>query len=65
MNVPFDPRKPATAFDHATTLVIVLELSEKSWQVGASVPGLSRRPLRKIDVRDMGALFHVIEQWKG
>jgi hypothetical protein len=35
-----DPRKPATAFDHATTLVAVLELSGKSWEMGASMPGV-------------------------
>lgn len=65
MSEPFDPRKPATAFDHTTTLVTVLELSEKSWQLGASMPGVSRRPLRKIDVRDMSALLHALERWKG
>ncbi len=64
MSVPFDPRKPATAFDHTTTLVTVLELSGKSWELGASVPGVSRRPLRKIEVRDIGGITKAIEQWK-
>lgn len=64
MNVPFDPRKPATAFDHTTTLVTVLELSGKSWELGASVPGVSRRPLRKIEVRDIDGITKAIEQWK-
>ena len=39
MSVSFDPRKSATAFDHTITLVSVLELSGKSWEVGAIVPG--------------------------
>ena len=60
----FDPRKPAAAFEHATTLVSVLELSGKSWELGASVPGVSRRPLRKIDVRDIGAVVNALEHWK-
>jgi transposase len=60
----FDRRKPATAFDHTTTLVTVLELSGKSWELGASVPGVSRRPLRKISVGDLAAILKAIEQWK-
>lgn len=64
MNGVFDPHKPATAFDHATTLVTVLELSGKSWELGASVPGVSRRPLRKISVGDLAAILKAIEQWK-
>ncbi len=64
MTEMFDPRKPATAFDHTTTLVMVLELSGKSWELGASVPGVSRRPLRKIDVGDIGTVIKAIEQWK-
>ena len=64
MNEFFDPRKPATAFDHTTTLVTVLELSGKSWELGASVPGVSRRPLRRISVGDVAAILKAIEQWK-
>jgi transposase len=64
MSVSFDPRKPATAFDHSSTLVSVLELSGKSWELGASVPGVSRRPLRKVEVGDIGAVARQIEQWK-
>ena len=33
---------PTTALDQDSTLVVVLELSAKSWLVGARVPGLSR-----------------------
>jgi len=64
MSEQFNPRTPATAFDHTTTLVSVLELSGKSWEMGASVPGVTRRPLRKIDVRDIGAVIKAIEQWQ-
>ena len=49
----FDARKPATAFDHDSTLVIALELSGKSWEIGAVAPGVSRRPEKRVDVRGM------------
>ena len=64
MSEAFDPRKSATAFDQASTLVVVLELSGKSWQAGASVPGVSRRPLRQLEARDLGGVLNAIEQWK-
>jgi transposase len=64
MNEAFDPRKSATAFDQASTLVVVLELSGKSWQAGASVPGVSRRPLRQLEARDLAGALRAIEQWK-
>ena len=64
MSEAFDPRKSATAFDQASTLVVVLELSGKSWRAGASVPGVSRRPLRQLEARDLGGLLRAIEQWK-
>jgi transposase len=59
-----DPRKPTTAFDHATTLVAVLELSGKSWEMGASVPGVSRRPLRRLPVGELAAAIKALERWK-
>lgn len=64
MNELFDPRKPTAAFDHTTTLVMVLELSGKSWELGASVPGVSRRPLRRVSVGDLAGILKPIEQWK-
>ena len=60
----FDPRKATTAFDHVSTLVVVLELSGRSWVVGASVPGVSRRPLRQLTVGELGELSRTIEQWR-
>ena len=64
MSEAFDPRKSATAFDQASTLVVVLELSGKSWWAGASAPGVSRRPLRQFDPRDIGGVLRAIDQWK-
>lgn len=64
MKAFFDPRKPATAFDHTTTLVCVLELSGKSWEMGASVPGISRRPMRSVPAGDVTEVVKAIGQWK-
>ena len=65
MSEAFDPRKSTTAFDQASTLVLVLELSGKSWRVGASVPGVSRRPMRNLAAGGVGAVLEAIERWKG
>ena len=49
----FDSHNARAAFDHDSTLVVALELSGKSWQVGAVVPGVARRPRRRLEPRDM------------
>jgi transposase len=54
----------ATAFDHASTLVLALELSGKGWEVGAVLPGVSRRPRCSLAPRDMAGLLRQIERWK-
>ena len=64
MSEAFDPRKSATAFDQASTLVVVLELSGKSWRAGAIAPGVSRRPSRQLEARDLDGVLKAIEQWK-
>lgn len=53
-----------TAFDHDSTLVLALELSGKDWEVGAVLPGLVRRPRRKLPARAIPALLQQIERWK-
>lgn len=60
----YDSRHAATAFEHDSTLVLALELSGKSWEVGAVVPGLARRPRRRLAVRDLAGLLTSIERWK-
>src|ERR1700730_17204278 len=49
----FDAHRPATAFEHDSTLVVAMELSGKSWQLGAVIPGVSRRPKTGVKARDM------------
>jgi transposase len=60
----FDPRMPATAYDHVTTIVAVLELSGKSWLFGAVAPGVGRRSKRSIEARDVGGVVKALEQLK-
>ena len=54
----------ATAFAHDSTLVLALELSGKSWELGAVVPGIARRPRRGLEPRDIAGLLRQIERWR-
>ncbi len=60
----FDSHNAMAAFDHDSTLVVALELSGKSWQAGAVVPGAARRPRRRLEPRDIAGLLKAIERWK-
>ena len=64
MTEQFAPANTETAFDHDSTLVVALELSGKSWEVGAVLPGVSRRPRRHLAARDMAGLLTQLERWK-
>jgi transposase len=58
------PLSTETAFDHDSTMVVALELSGKTWEVGAIVPGVSRRPRRRLQPRDMPGLLTQLERWR-
>ena len=60
----FDAHRPATAFDHDSTLVVAMELSGKSWQLGAVIPGVSRRAKVGVKARDMNEVMRVLDRWK-
>lgn len=64
MTKPFDSHKPATVFDHDSTLVVALELSGKRWDLGAVVPGVTRRPHRSVEVRDVAAVLASLAGWR-
>jgi transposase len=49
MSETFDVRKSDQPFDQSRSLVAVIELSQASWLVGGMVPGLKRRPLKKLE----------------
>ena len=59
-----DLSRSLAALDQDTTLVAVVELSSKSWLVGAAVPGVERHPLKKLDP-DASALLKLLERWRG
>ena len=44
--------------------MIALELSGKSWEAGAVVPGVTRRPRKRLDPGDMAGLLTTVERWK-
>lgn len=60
----FEPQNVAAACDYDSTLVVALELSGKSWEIGAVVPGLSRRPRRRVAPRDVAGLLRALERWR-
>jgi hypothetical protein len=37
------------AFEQNSTMVVVLEMSQSSWLAAGVVPGIERRPLKKLD----------------
>lgn len=64
MSSQFVPIPTAAAFDHNSTLVLALELSSKSWEVGSAVPGVVRCPFKKLPYRDIDGLLQVIDRWR-
>ena len=58
-----DLSRSLTVFDQARTLLVVVEMSQTSWLVAGMVPGLERRPLKKL-YADPAALVRLIERWR-
>lgn len=61
----FDAHKPASAFEHDSTLVLALETSGTAWDLGAVVPGVDRRPKKRFEARAVKDLLAQIEKLKG
>lgn len=66
---PQHPRKPndlshcLAALDSDHTLVAVVELSLSNWLVAGVVPGVERRPLKKLKP-EPGALLELLHRWR-
>ena len=45
------------------TLTVVVEMSLSSWLIAGLLPGVERRPLKKL-APDEGALMALIERWR-
>ena len=50
-------------FDHDSTLVVVVEMSESSWLVAGMIPGVDRQPVKKL-APDPDALQRLLERWR-
>ena len=48
MPQPNDLSRSLISFEHTTTLVAVIELSQSSWLIAGTIPGIERQPLKKI-----------------
>ena len=43
-----DLGRSIAAFDHDSTLVVVIEMSKSSWLVAGMIPGVDRQPVKKL-----------------
>ena len=60
---PNDLSRSLVPFQQDDTLVAVIELSQSSWLVAGTVPGLERQPLKKLAV-DEQALLRLLLRWR-
>jgi transposase len=63
MSQPFDASRSLTAFEQDSTITAVIEMSQAKWLVAAVVPGVERRPLKRLDA-DEAALLKLLHRWR-
>jgi transposase len=63
MPQPNDLSRSLVAFEQDSTLVAVVEMSRSSWLVAGIVPGIGRRPLKKLDPSEE-ALLAPLRRWR-
>jgi transposase len=63
MSQSFDAGRSLATLDQDTTLVAVIEMSQKQWLVAGLVPGLKRQPLKTIDP-DAETVLKLLECWQ-
>jgi transposase len=44
-----DLSRSLITFEQNSTMVVVLEMSQSSWLAAGVIPGIERRPLKKLD----------------
>jgi transposase len=64
MSQPSDLGRCPVSLGQDTTLVAVIGLSQSSWLVAGTVPGIERQPLKKI-LPDGAALLRLLHRWRG
>jgi transposase len=63
MPQPNDLSRSLVAFEQDSTLVAVVEMSRSSWLAAGIVPGIGRRPLKKLDPSEE-ALLAPLRRWR-
>src|SRR5271169_18252 len=63
MSQPNDLSRSLVSLDQDSTLIAVIELSQSSWLIAGTVPGVERQPLKKI-VPDEAALLRLLQRWR-
>jgi len=63
MPKPHDLSRSPVAFDQSITLVVVIEMSQSSWLVGGTIPGIERDPQKK-QCPDAEALLKLLYRWR-
>jgi transposase len=58
-----DLSRSLVAIDQESAVVAVIELSNASWLVAGTLPGVARRPLKKLDP-DPAALEQLLTRWR-
>ena len=63
MSQCFEASRSLTAFEQDNTIIAVIEMSQAKWLVAASIPGIERQPLKKIDA-DAEAVLKLLQRWR-
>jgi transposase len=63
MPQPNDLSRSLAALDENSTLIAVIEVSQSRWLVAGIVPGVARRPLKKLEA-DATALLKLLHRWR-
>ena len=58
-----DIGRSTAAFVPEETLVVVVEMSRSAWLVAGLLPGIDRRPLKKLEA-DENNLMRLLESWR-
>ena len=63
MTKPNDLSRSLVPFEQGACVVAVIELSQSSWLVAGTVPGIERQPLKKLEP-DEAALLRLLHRWR-
>ena len=58
-----DLSRSLTALDQDSTLIVVVEMSQSSWLVGAAIPGVERRAAKKLEASET-LLLALLHRWR-